>query len=836
MTKKSPPKWLFRLVSARPEELPSALMMFFYFFLLTASIYIVKPVKVSLYLKWLKADGLPYAYLVTALLIGFFVTLNSRLIQRMRRQVYISWSLGFFIFSLCLFWALFRLQWRWLSIIFWFWSDLFIVTSVTQFWILINDIYAPRQAKRLVGFLVSGGLLGGIAGALLATTLASLFKTEGLLLVCPLLLAGCLAIVNRVHSIAGPGELFEAQESGGIRETEVGYLDSFRLFRRHRYLVLLAGAMACAIVVTTLIDFQFNSAVERAFQDRVDARTAFLGTFFIGLLIFSYFLHILLTNRILRNFGIRTALLIAPAVLLMGSAAVFFVPAAYLIYWAVPLKGLDKALSHSLNQSVRELLYIPVAPEIKYKAKVFIDMFVNKFADGLAALLLFVFYGPKSVFHLQLSQVSLLTMAVICFWIFLILRITREYVGIVKRNLKLRWRDADRLVRESVDIDAARLVFDTLESKKRSSVLYAMNLLDLIRKEKMTPELKSIISSRADEIRASSMDSLLDVDGQVLVPEFGDILEDKDLDAQIKEVMALDVYQEVMKEHIHRIVSTGGRKNETSAMEAAKVLGMMEPAPSVIGDLIRLLRDDSPEVIRYAAESAGRIRRNEFVPHLIRHLAQPQVREDARKALAAYGSRILGTLKDYMDDPEEDLRVRKELPGIMARSGVQRAVVLLIRELLKENRGVESEVIEALAKMRTEHPELSFPERAVLSAGFRKIKDCYLLLMEMPDAFDTETKEMLTANLENQLSRLLRQVFELLSLIYPPESITRAYQNICDGTKKSIDYSLELLDNILKKDVKDYLFPLVDDLPLEDKVKRARKLARNLEKMAVEGP
>lgn len=836
MAKKPPPKWLFRLVSARPEELPSALLLFFYFFLLAASIYIVKPVKVSLYLKWLKADGLPYAYLVTALLIGFFVTLNSKLIQRMRRQVYISWSLGFFILSLCFFWMLFRLQWRWLAIIFWFWSDLFIVVSVTQFWILINDIYAPRQAKRLVGFLVSGGLLGGIAGALLATTLASLLKTEGLLLVCPLLLAVCLVIVNRVHGIAGPGELFEARGSGGTRKTEVGYLDSFRLFRRHRYLVLLAGAMACAIVVTTLIDFQFNSAVERAFQDKVDARTAFLGTFFIGLLIFSYFLHILLTNRILRNFGIRTALLVAPAVLLMGSAAVFFVPAASLLYWAAPLKGLDKALSHSLNQSVRELLYIPVAPEIKYKAKVFIDMFVNKFADGLAALLLLVFYGPKSVFRLQLSHVSLLTMVVLCLWIFLILRITREYVGIVKRNLKLRWGDADRLVRESVDIDAARLVFDTLESKKRSSVLYSMNLLDLIRKEKLTPELKSIISSRSDEIRASSMDSLLDVDGQVLVPEFEDILEDEGLDAQIKEVMALDVYQEVMKEHIHRIVGAEGGTNEISAMEAAKVLGMMEPTPSVIGDLTQLLRNDSPEVIRYAAESAGRIRRYEFVPHLIRHLAQPRVCEDARKALTAYGSRILGTLRDYMEDPEEDLRVRKALPGIMAQAGVQKAADLLIRELFKENRGVESEVIEALARMRTEHPGLSFPGRTISPAVFRKIKDCYLLLMEMPDAFDTETKEMLTVNLENQLSRLLRQVFELLSLTYPPESITRAYQNICDGTRKSIDYSLELLDNILKKDVKDYLFPLVDDLPLEDKVKRARKLAKNLEKMAMEGP
>ena len=89
MTKKSPPKWLFRLVSARPEELPSATMMFFYFFLLTASIYIFKPVKAPLYLTWLKADGLPYAYLVTALLIGFFVTLFGTVLG-----LFYAWLIG----------------------------------------------------------------------------------------------------------------------------------------------------------------------------------------------------------------------------------------------------------------------------------------------------------------------------------------------------------------------------------------------------------------------------------------------------------------------------------------------------------------------------------------------------------------------------------------------------------------------------------------------------------------------------------------------------------------------------------------------------------------------
>ena len=50
------------------------------------------------------------------------------------------------------------------------------------------------------------------------------------------------------------------------------------------------------------------------------------------------------------------------------------------------------------------------------------------------------------------------------------------------------------------------------------------------------------------------------------------------------------------------------------------------------------------------------------------------------------------------------------------------------------------------------------------------------------------------------------------------------------GTKKAIDYSIELLDSLLDKDIKPFLLPLVDDLPLEEKAKNARRLLKVLEK------
>jgi hypothetical protein len=76
----------------------------------------------------------------------------------------------------------------------------------------------------------------------------------------------------------------------------------------------------------------------------------------------------------------------------------------------------------------------------------------------------------------------------------------------------------------------------------------------------------------------------------------------------------------------------------------------------------------------------------------------------------------------------------------------------------------------------------------------------------------------------------IKCIFDLLCLIYPSEDIVKAYQNICQGTRKSIDYSLELLDNVVRKDIKEFLFPLIEDLPPEERIRRCRKLYRALEK------
>ncbi len=828
-------KRLLRIISRvgdlRPEETPTALRVFLYFFLITFPASIIKPVKVSLYLNWFTNSKLPYAYLLTAVVIGFVVVLNTRLLNRFERRRYISFSQLFFGACLVLFWFLFKLHWPWLSLLYWLWSDIFIATSISQFWIAVNDIYYPHQFRRLVGFFVSGGLLGGIGGSILASSLAGTIGTENLLLVCPAILLLSLVVVNGLYARQPKEKMAEGGGGSGEKRKPAGYLESFNLVRKSPYLLLLSGLVTVGIVVSTLIDFQFNSVVKQTIAAK-DARTAFLGTFFGAVLVVSYILHVLFTSLVLKKFGIRVVILFTPLILFVGAGAVFLFPVASLIYWAVFVKGADKFLDHTLSQAVRELLYIPVQPELKYKAKIFIDMFVNKFASAFGACLILLFF---TVFKLSLKEMSFIIVPVIVIWILFALALNREYLGIVKRNLKIKWQDADTLVSQHVDRNLTKLIFDTIQSREKSSVLYAMNLFDLIQQEKLTPELKKLISYKSDVIRAKAMDSLLDVSGQSFVPEVADTLDDEELDAQVREIMALDVYQSVIQDRIHLVVGQGKAEAEVDRMEAAKLLGMMAPTAPVVEDLSRLIIDESPEVAKYAIESAARLKKPEFIPLIIRQLKNAYVHEVASDALIDYGEAAVEMLSVRLRDPLEDLGIRSAIPDILGAIGTAAAANALAQELAGAREDVEAELIDALYKLKSNHQDLCFPEKIVLPALQAKIKKSYLVLMEIDKLLLDEKKNPLIKDLENSLSRSLKHIFELLGLIYPFEDIRKAYQNICAGTKKSTDFSLELLDNILKKDLKEYLLPLFEDIPFDEKVRRCRKLERALEKAPFDG-
>jgi AAA family ATP:ADP antiporter len=825
---------LRRVVDVRPGERPFAVRFFLYFFLITFPAYIIKPVKLSLLIGSFKPGDYPYAYLLSAALIGFVATLNARLLERLPRRRYLAGTLLFFMSNLILFWFLLRYQWPGLSLIYWFWSDVFIATTVTQFWIAVNDVFNPHQLKRLIGFMVSGGLLGGICGSLLAGRLAKLIGTANLLLVCPGVLVLTFVVVESLYHRREKAESAAARPVSPAEKRPVAAarrMEGFRILRGNRYLSLLGGVLTLAVIVGTLIELQFNTILQGALADK-DARTAFIATFYGALLIVSYLFQVFISGPLLRRFGIRVALAFGPVLLLAASLSIFFIPAGALLGWAVAARGTDKGMDNTLNQSVRELLYIPVPAAVKYKAKLFIDMFVTKFANGVGALIFLVTF---TAFGWPVRRVSVLSLGLVAVWLVLVHFIRLEYLRVVKQDLERRWEDGHRLVDERVDLDMTRLVFDTLQSREKSSALYLMNLFDLVGTDKLTPELKKLISSQAEEFRLRSLDSVLDVGAEASGLEVGDLLEDADWQRNIHEILELDSYRKVMDGYLQDTLSGANRADEVSRMEAAKLLGMRGPSPASVRALKTLLADPSAEVLNYAIASAARFRKKELLPALIGHLANPQIRQVAADALLAYGERALPVLKTALEDGRRPPELRRALPDVLARIGTGKAADLLLGEVeRKKTETIEAELIEALFRLKSRNPELRFREKRILPLVLDQIRKSARLFLELCAAPSGTSCPDVRRDVRMALA--LKRIFELLSLVYPTEDIVRAYQNLLTGTERSADYSLEVLDNILNKEIRDGLAPLVEAWPVEERIRRCRKVLGAIRSGRREGP
>ena len=824
---------LSRIVEIKPGEELIASLLFLYFFLIMFPYGIIKPVRDAKYLIALGSIKLPFAYLSTAVIMGFFIHFYSKLQVKVKRRVLIISSLIFFTVTCSVSRQFFmQKELDWMPLAFWIWANIFIVVLVTQFWILVNDVFNPREVKRLIGFFGSGGLLGGILGGLLTGSLGRDIPDELLLIASGILILSVF-VVNYIFIWQRKNKPVTDKPNYLNKErakkpAKAGFIDCFNTVRKNYYLKLLAVVVTLTFIVATFIDYQSKTVIEMKVE-RIDEMTYIFGFFHAGLYVVPFLISIFMTSNLIKSFGIRIILLLFPLMLLLCFGGIAFWP---VLGFALAIKASDKSLSFSINQYMRELLYIPVSPELKYKAKIFIDMFLNRFAKGIGALILLIFiFLPPYPWQYRVQIVSIISVVFIVAWVFTNLKVSKEYTNTVKQKLELKWDRGDKIVAEKMDVDYTKLVFDTIDSRDRSSVLYAMHLFDLIRQDKLTPEVRKLISYKADERKVSSLGGLFESGETTLVPETDDMLSEEVLGKEVKEIMSLDVYQEVMKGYIDKVLVDETGDTETSKMEVAKAIGLMESHSPLAQKLEELLEDESPEVSKYAIESAARLKRREHVPGLIYKLHNPLTREDACTALEKYGERIVGTLSDYLGDSDEEVGLRQEVASVLARIPTQDSADFLAWELAEDNEDMDPELIDALDRIRSGKPDIQVQEEIIKTKIFKEIKKYCQILIKFYDAKSKAKKVKISEQLSENLAAYMMNIFKLLGLIYAHEDIFRAYQNIRTATKDSVDYALELLDNILPKEIRDAVFPLIEDLPLEERVKRCRILLKTFPKM-----
>jgi AAA family ATP:ADP antiporter len=194
--------------------------------------------------------------------MGFIVTFHTKLQEKVPRRTLIVSSLIFFIVTTPLFGMLFMGKEEapsWLPLTFWIWSNVFVAVLITQFCIVINDVFNPREVKRLIGFFGSGGILGGIIGGVFAGFFGKIIPDYLLYIATGILIMSCI-FINFIFIWQKRNPIQETtSKKQAIRQKKpekVGFRSSLDAVRKHKYLMLLAAVVALTEIVSTLIDFQ----------------------------------------------------------------------------------------------------------------------------------------------------------------------------------------------------------------------------------------------------------------------------------------------------------------------------------------------------------------------------------------------------------------------------------------------------------------------------------------------------------------------------------------------------------------------------------------------------
>ncbi len=96
-----------------------------------------------------------------------------------------------------------------------------------------------------------------------------------------------------------------------------------------------------------------------------------------------------------------------------------------MVRWA---KTAENSTDYSLQNTVRNVLFLPMTREQKYKAKQVIDAFFWRAGDVLSAVLVFV---GTTFLAMQASHFAMFNIFLVVFWLALAVLIGREYRRLV---------------------------------------------------------------------------------------------------------------------------------------------------------------------------------------------------------------------------------------------------------------------------------------------------------------------------------------------------------------------------------------------------------------------
>ncbi len=826
--------------------LPSLLL-----WLMMAGLAIGRAANDTLFIGETGAENLPSVYIFNAFVLAIVSSFYSFLEKHLPRFSFLFWIITFFtVVLIYLRSQLFNHYW-WLPYSIFCYYEVLILLVQIHFWTCVNDIFGPREGKRLFPIVGSMGLAGTICGGVFTWLMAPIIGFHNLFFVWIFILVCAIPITALLKRSTSNIEDTKITN----RQREFQNIKAAWSVPLVRYLVLLSVPMW---VVVHTVDWLFYLSIEEMFKNKPDELSSFLGLLggFVSLL--GMLLQSFVSGPLLKRVGagltfslyslsmtLCTLLFALRGFLPVGMSAYSSVRSIFPII----IRFLDESVYFSVYDSAVHLLYGALPTAMRGQARALIHGITE---TGMTAAVGGIL-SAAVFFQVPYDIVAWFAFGFGLIWIYFSLPIKKHYLNALALNLNSYNVDqhgdiladlsksnldpqsrknllsmvygtqeakailALRYIQKMADYETLELLGQNVAKTKGVVFQMALQLLSEFQIKKSLSALKQIYVNDSIDRRAAVLSCISHLQPDFILKNKDFFLNSSEHTIRVEVILFLLQLQKRIypkSRHFQELKAMAYSPDLELKLEAAKVisrLGNTKLAPILI-DIAKSLDSTSrSQVIR----EMGSIKSRDIVTFLVKEMNSEESAQATNAALIQQGDKFLNILhKEFhilKKEPSQNTVALENLISCFGEIGNIKSLSILGSLLGKKYKNFEEDVIKAQADIihkykingktnKQENVEISKALtkkiKSKLQSNITVIKKLDTIRYALPCIESRKIRDLLENAIEHVSDHSLSMALKCLEILYDPLKVYAATRGIQSDAEREKAEGLEVLEGL----------------------------------------